>query len=185
MAPIRYSQRRMFAARPLDGLPATGPRALSFPRPDAFREGFVVEFEDEDGRFWVGNFCKFLDGGKCSVHTDLGPHAVVVVAGGSGYLIDAASRRLIREIGFDIEHIWFDDKLSAIIVCNGLWFEAFDAQKVVWRSRRVSWDGVRSLKQSGSALVGEAFDAVTDQWLPFCLDLTKGDIQGGAYQGPE
>jgi hypothetical protein len=175
----------MFAVRPLPGLPAYGPRAQSFPRPDAFSEGFVVEFTADDGQTWVGNFAKFWDRGETSVHTTLGSRAVVVVAGGSGYLVDTETRRLIREIGFDIQHIWFNDDLEAMIVSNGLWFEAFDAKKVIWRSRRFSWDGIRKLEQSGEALTGEAFDPMTDSWLPFRLNLNTGHVQGGSYNGPD
>jgi len=175
----------MFAARPLPGLPPYGRRAQSFPRADAFSEGFVVEFSEDGGEAWVGNFAKAWEGGQTSVHTDLGSRAVVVVAGGSGYLVDATTRRLVREIAFDIQHIWFDDGLQAIIVSNGLWFEAFDAEKVLWRSRRFSWDGIQNVGQSGGALTGEAFDPMTDRWLPFRLRLETGEVQGGSYNGPD
>lgn len=175
----------MFAARPLPGLPPYGPRALSFPRSDAFSEGFVVEFTNEAGEVWVGNFRKFLDGRETSIRTELGIHAVVVVAGGFGYVIDAEERRLVREIGMDIEHIWFDENLQAMIVSNGLWFEAFDAGKVAWRSRRFSWDGIRALQRSPTELVGEAFDPTGNRWLPFRLNLMTGEVQGGSYQGPD
>jgi hypothetical protein len=107
------------------------------------------------------------------------------VAGGSGYLVDTETRRLIREIGFDIQHIWFNDDLEAMIVSNGLWFEAFNAKKVIWRSRRFSWDGIRKLEQSGEALTGEAFDPMTDSWLPFRPKLNTGHVQGGSYNGPD
>lgn len=110
---------------------------------------------------------------------------MVVVAGGAGYLIDAEERRLVREIDPNIQQIWFDEKLRTMIVANGLWIEAYDAEKIVWRSRRFSWDGMRSLTQSGAALTGEAFDPMTDQWLPFSLNLITGDVQGGSYQGPD
>jgi hypothetical protein len=175
----------MFAARPLPGLPPYGPTAQSFPRPKAFSEGFVVEFSGNDGETWVGNFAKFWEGGETSIHTELGSRAVVVVAGGSGYLVDAEARRLVREIGFAIRHIWFDGSLQAMIVSNGLWFEAFDAEGVVWHSRRFSWDGIQNVEQSGGTLTGEAFDPMTDRWLPFCLDLKTGEVAGGSYSGPE
>lgn len=175
----------MFTAQALPGLPPYGARAQSFPRPDAFSEGFVVEFTRDGRETWVGNFAKFWDGGETSVHTELGSHAVLVVAGGSGYLVDAEERRLVREIGFDIQRVWFNDELQALIVSNGLWFEAFDAGKVVWRSRRFSWDGIQNVEQSGMTLTGEAFDPMTDRWLPFHLNLMTGDVQGGSYNGPD
>jgi len=175
----------MFAARPLRGLPPYGPRAQSFPRADAFSEGFVVEFFEDGGEAWVGNFAMFREGGETSVHTNLGAHAVVVVAGGSGYLVDAEMRRLIREIEFDVQHIWYDDGLQAMIISNGLWFEAFDAERVLWRSRRFSWDGIQNLEKSAGALMGEALDPMTHRWLPFRLSLETGEVEGGSYNGPD
>ena len=133
----------------------------------------------------MGNFARFGEGGETSVHTELGPRAVVVVAGGSGYIVDADDRRLVREIGFDIQHIWFDEDLQAMVVSNGLWFEAFAAEKIVWRSRRFSWDGIQGLVRSGRTLTGEAFDPMTGRWLPFRLNLMTGDVQGGSYNGPD
>lgn len=144
-----------------------------------------MEFAIDGGETWVGNFAKFEEGGETSIHTELGSRAIVVVAGGSGYLVDAETRRLVREIGFDIQRIWFDDGAQAMIVSNGLWFEALDAEKVVWRSHRVSWDGIRNMEQAGRTLTGEAFDPMTDRWLPFSLNLTSGEIQGGSYTGPD
>lgn len=175
----------MLLARPLPGLPPFGPSAQSFPEPSAFREGFVVEFAGKDGEVWVGNFAKFWEVGMTSVHSELGSHAVLVVAGGAGYLIDIEDRRLVREIGFDIRFIWFDHGHQAMIVSNGLWFEAIDAEKVVWRSRRISWDDIREVEQSEGTLIGEAFDPMSECWLPFRLNLATGDIQGGSYNGPD
>src|SRR5262245_30857116 len=44
--------------RILLGLPGYGPRAVAFPASGygAHREGLVVEFQDEHGAAWVGNF---------------------------------------------------------------------------------------------------------------------------------
>lgn len=175
----------MFSARSLPGLPPYGPRAKSFPDPDAFREGFVVEFALNDDEVWVGNFAGSSDCCECSIQTELGSRAVVVVAGSHGYIVDLHERRLVHEIGPSIESIWFDNDLQVMIVTNGLWFEALDAQGVVWRSRRFSWDGMRKVAKSGRILAGEAYDPVSDTWLPFRLHLDTGEVEGGSYNGPD
>ena len=174
----------MFVARPLDGLPVYGPPALSFPTPGAFREGFVVEFELAGRGSWVGNFAKWDDNHPNAVFSDLGSSAVVVIAGGEGYIIDAEKRQLIREIGFDLQHIWFDSGLQAVVVSNGLRFEAFDAHRIFWQTRRISWDGLRTVERVGLSVTGEALDIPTDQWLPFRLDLQAGEVVGGSDSAP-
>lgn len=175
---------RMFAAHILPGLPPYGPAALSFPRADAIREGFVVEFETERGTTWVGNFANFSHG-ESLVLTDLGANAVVVVASGAGYLVDAEQQYLVREIGFNLQQVWYVDEISAVVVSNGLWFEAFDVHHTVWRSRRLSWDGTRSVRRSGTIVTGDALNPMTGGWVPFQLDLSTGDVEGGSYDGPD
>jgi hypothetical protein len=175
---------RMFAARVLSGLPPYGPAALSFPHANAIREGFVVEFETEAGVAWVGNFA-MLSQGESLVLTDLGPSAVVVVASGTGYLVDAEEQKLIREIGFNLQQLWYVDEIRALVVSNGLWFEAFDVHHTVWRSRRLSWDGTRSVSRSGMIVTGHALNPITGGWVPFQLNLSTGDVEGGSYDGPD
>ena len=57
-------------------------------------------------------------------------------------------------------------------------FEAVGASGRVWRSRRISWDGIRSLKLESDTLTGEAWSL--DIWLPFSLDINSGEHKGGA-----
>ncbi|MDB5721668.1 MAG: hypothetical protein JWP15_2286, partial [Alphaproteobacteria bacterium] len=171
----------MFAAQPLPGLPPYGPKALSFPEAGAFSEGFVVEF-NSDGEKWVGNFAYGWGDGPNSVHTQLGAHSVFVVAEGAGYLIDAATRNLIRELGPDLQMVLFLEDIRAFVVSDGLGFEAFDALRTVWRSRRVSWDGIRDLSYKGRVMSGEAYDPTcAGDWLPFSLDLITVEVTGGSY----
>lgn len=174
----------MLTVRRLPGLPPYGPPALAFPDADAFSEGFVVEFVTNNGK-WVGNFRKGFSLGRISLHTELGSRAVVVISGDAGYLVDAENRRLMRELGFGIEGVWFVADLGTMVISNGLWLEAFDADNDVWRSRRFSWDGLRNISISGLVLTGEAIDPELDQWVPFTASLTTGEVEGGSYNGPE
>jgi hypothetical protein len=92
-----YFKSSMVEFSILPGLPPYGPPALSFPRPNAFREGLVVEFLTADGERWVGNFASPFRG-RTVVHIELGERAVFVVASGSGYIIDVAARQLVGEL---------------------------------------------------------------------------------------
>lgn len=168
----------MFSAEPLEGLPAYGKPALSFPEVDAFREGYVVKFTTDNGEEWVGNFAIFRLDGLNAVYTELGPHAVFIVAGSVGYIVDVEVKTLVREIGFDIIYSWFDDGLQAFVISNGLWFEAFNGDGLKWRSRRFSLEGIRNLQMQGETVVGEA-SGVSQNWLPFRLNLATGDVDGG------
>lgn len=69
-----------------------------------------------------------------------------------------------------------------MIIADGVYFEAFDATKVLWRSDRVSWDGITILDRSSTMVLGEVYDPMSDQWQPFELNVLNGAVQGGSYQ---
>ena len=170
------------SARILPGLPAYGDPAISFPKPNAFREGLVVEFDNGDHE-WVGNFASGWRPDISSLHTELGAQAVVVVASGQGYVVNAVQRTLLQEFG-DVADIWFESEISAMIVSNDLWFHAFNAQRTIWTTRRISWDGMRNVERHGLILHGESYSPIDDNWDGFEVDLRNGEVTGGSYTGP-
>jgi len=157
--------------------------AASFPRPNAHSEGLVIEFTDNSGDRWVGNFARG-HGIVCDVRDELGEKAIIVVACGAGYVVDARARCLTRELNGGITGIWYRHGLRAMIVTNGVWFEAFDASTMLWKSRRLSWDGVRAVEFSAVTVRGEAYSPFSDDWAPFEVSLSDGEVVGGSYTGP-
>lgn len=172
----------MFTFRALAGLPPYGPPAISFPKPNAFSEGFVVEFTTRDGEAWIGNFSEGWGKRPNSVQAELNGRSVVVAAGGIGYFVDVEARKLIRE--FTVEDLRYLEGQRMFLVTNGLWFEAFDANGVRWQSRRISWDGMGQFELSKATLRGEAYDPLSDEGGPFELDLQTGEVVGGCFVIP-
>ena len=165
----------------LAGLPPYGPLPLQFSATGqgTHREGYVVRFRPESSESWVGNFqpgVGTLEG--VFQHPD-GTH-LFVIAAGAAYVIDPDTRVLSSHFGFNLCEAIEVPELHELVFTNGLWFEGFAAQ-FTWRSRRVSWDGVRSLQRTGTILQGEAYTPLGDFWRPFSLDLATGRCQGGAY----
>lgn len=166
------------------GLPPYGPAALSFPAPDAFSEGLVVRFATSTRPQWVANFAPGF-GQLNDVRVELGPQAVIVVAQGAGYCIDVDRQQLVANLAGPIEYIGYFEMQAVMVVGNGLWFEALDRAGTRWRTRRISWDGMRLLEAKGGAIIGEAYSPVgPPEWLPFELDLSTGEVVGGSYNGP-
>lgn len=165
------------------GLPPYGPRALSFPDPDAFREGLVVTFTTSKGDRWTGNFA-YGPGQLDAVRDELGPRATLVVSHGAAYVVDV-DRRGASEVTWPVDYIEYDPGQQLFVVANGLWFEGIGASGRVWQSRRISWDGMRSLRCDGLKISGEAYSPMgLPGWLPFELDLASGAVEGGSYNGP-
>jgi hypothetical protein len=170
----------------LDGLPVYGPMAEPFSATGqgTHCEGLVVRFSAPTGS-WVGNFQRgFSSLDEVFAHPD-GRH-VVVVAGGTAYIVDADSHCLVAHFGAQIEQIILAPASGFVLLGNGLWFEALGPAGAAWRSRRISWDGMRKVSLAGTVLRGEAYapEGPDGAWYPFEVDVMTGAVSGGSYDGP-
>jgi hypothetical protein len=175
-----------FALEVLAGLPAYGPPATSFSPAgkQLHSEGLVVRFTAGDGASWVGNFQR---GG--SDYDRIPPHPnkkdALIIASGQGYIVDPVKHRLVGFLDGEIVDL-FDHPSQRAVVLNqqNLSFAAIGATGNIWQSRRISWDGFRSLTTLGTKLSGEAWRPHDDEWRPFVLDLETGEVVGGSYPSP-
>jgi hypothetical protein len=168
--------------RILPSLPAYGPLAEPFPSDGAgaHREGLVVEFTCEDGPAWSGNFQRGLSSFD-AVFTTFGADRPLIIAGGTAYLLDVASRREVEEFGGGIPWGLELEDRKCLVLSNGCDFEARARHGVIWRSGRVSWDGMRDLTHRGDKLFGSAYSPIDDDYTAFVLDLNTGRFTGGSY----
>ena len=169
----------------LAGLPGDGPLPLAFSATGQgrHREGFVVRFMPPDVAPWVGNFQPGLTGFNFVVGQDNGA-AHLVISGGQGYLVDTNSGGLLSEFGGYIEWAQVLDDDETVLTCNGISFSLLKVAKVVWQTRRLSWDGVRAIRLTSDRLIGEGW-CFDETWHPFEVNLANGDAVGGGYTGPE
>lgn len=170
----------------LDGLPVYGPMAEPFSATGegTHREGFVVRFSPSTGS-WIGNFQRgFSSLNVVLAHPDA--RHVVVVAGGTAYIVEPDSHALVSHFGALIEEIVSVPEIGFVLFGNGLWFEALGPKGKVWRSRRISWDGMRNLVLAGEVIRGDAWapEGPDGAWYPFELEVMTGAVRGGAYYGP-
>jgi hypothetical protein len=170
----------------LDGLPAYGPMAEPFSATGqgTHREGLVVRFVLPTGS-WVGNFQRgFSSLDEVFAHPD-GRH-VVVVAGGTAYVLDAEGHNLVAHFEAGIEQILLVPESGFVLLGNGLWFEALGPTGTVWRSQRISWDGMRNVSLAGTVVRGEAYapEGRDGTWYPFEVHVMTGFVSGGSYNEP-
>jgi hypothetical protein len=172
-----------FAAEALTALPAYGSPAMSFsPTGEQLHsEGLVVRFTASDGASWVGNFQR---GEMAYDRIERHPNEkdALIIAGGQGYVVNPVNQHLVGLLGGGIVDL-FDHPSQRAVVLNqqNLSFVAIGAAGNIWQSRRISWDGFRSVKTVGTTLSGEAWSPHNDDWRPFVLDLQTGSVVGGSY----
>jgi len=167
----------------LTGLPAYGEAAEAFSRTGIglHSEGLVVKFEPHDQRSWVGNFIRGLTGFDW-VHEHPNGREILVVAGGQGYVVNPASHEVTSSFGGVLldAHLYLP-RNAIIFNHQDISFRAICQSGTLWESRRVSWDGLRSVQVIGNILSGEAWH-FDDSWHRFELDLDTGAVRGGSYE---
>jgi hypothetical protein len=166
--------------RKLSGLPGAGPLPVSFPGGKiSHSEGFVVEFETNDGDRWFGNF-----GGGLSIYSALFTHPdgsrVVVIAGGACYIVDPESRESEDSFSGCITAAYEMPKLNMLILQTPISFIALSSEGISWETERIAENGFRDLQFEESKLIGEAWFPVDGPWHKFELDLHSGKVTGGA-----
>jgi hypothetical protein len=173
----------------LPGLPGLGPLPLPFGAGGSIGgwsghgEGFVVRFDPQEGRPWVGNF----QPGNGSVGWEgvlEHPNGkdVIVVARGQGYVVDPEAQQLVSIISGYIEHVIRLPELGAVAIFDGLGIEAINYDGRWWRTQRISWDEIRNIKVEGTILRGEASTPDGQEWAPFTVDLMTGECKDGIYE---
>ncbi len=158
--------------------------AIGFPHEWASlgREGLAVEFVTAKG-VWVGNFRPGL-GGVDDVRLHPDEQHVLVVSAGALWCVNPESH-MAEEVAPAILEIWeMGESRDLVFNDQGLAFVRLGRSGVVWHTRRISWDGFQKVHLESERLVGEVWSPFEDRWLPFSVDLTTGQVDGGSYTGP-
>ena len=167
----------------LPGLPATGPVPEQFSAlgRGTFRKGLVVRFVPEGHSPWVGNFQPGI-GRFTGVVEHPNRSDLVVVSGGQAFVVKPQSRDTeVLASGAIRSVIEIDSPRLLVFDHHGIRFEAFDAAGLRWRTRQVSWDGFQNVSRLGNALVGEAWNALSESWQPFSVSLDTGATIGESF----
>lgn len=151
----------------------------------AGREGIVnagsvllLRITPDIGEPWIGVFAAGNEAGATRILSCPDPHRLCVISRGAGYFVDSRNPEHWRESGiFPVEHALAAPDAGLFFLAGFTDVEAWGVDGPVWRSARISWDGLRSLRVEGAQLRGESW--YPDCWEEFTLDLRTGAHQGG------
>ncbi|RZA17273.1 MAG: hypothetical protein EOP02_21765 [Proteobacteria bacterium] len=165
----------------LAGLPPYGdlPTVIGGGESPVYREGYVIRF-DEAETAWVGNFQRGLtDLDFVAALDDL---RVLVIAGGSPYLVDPQTRS-VEEVGGAFERCHPMPGSTGFLLTDTTDITLLAPSGVVWQSRRLAWDGLRvdAIDSHHVDGHGRHYD---DTWHAFRVDVGDGSAIGGAFAGP-
>jgi hypothetical protein len=174
----------------LPGLRGTGPlpEQFSITGKGAHREDLVIKFVPESATSWVGNFQGGLTGFDAVLDHPNGID-VVVVARGHGYVIRPETKQVVENFGGMIDTVVKVPESKLLVFGCAVHFGCFGENGKRWKSRRISWDGMRNLRVDGIKLHGEAWSPLGGQkgggiWEAFELDIRSGEFTGGSYRVP-
>lgn len=173
----------MAAFELLPGLPPYGPAAKPFPVSGyrAHSQGLVVQFVSEKVGKWVGNFQPGLTNFSGAYEHPDGRH-VVVVSGGDTYVVDPDTQTAEDFRGM-VESVTPVPEKNALLFAEGIYLSLI-GPRGRWRTKRLSWDGIRNLSVAGDFATGEGW-RYDETWHKFMVSLDTGALNGGAYDGPE
>jgi hypothetical protein len=169
----------------LPGLPPYGELPRYFPAEwrRLGREGVVVRFRRAVGTDWVGNFEPGM-GGITAVNVHPDGHRVLVFARGDLWGVDPDAQTAERIAG-PIDAAWpVGEPAGLVLSFCGLALARLSAHGILWHTRRLSWDGFEQVRIDGGHVSGLAWNAVTDDWDYFEVDLRTGASTGGSF-GPD
>jgi hypothetical protein len=61
---------------------------------------------------------------------------------------------------------------------------AYGRTGLEWRTKQLSWDGLKILEVTADAIKGEGWDAPEDRFVEFNVDVRTGSHQGGPTSVP-
>ncbi len=112
------------------------------------------------------------------------PEWMCIVAGGYAYLIDTTYPSRWEQLEYRPV-----TAIRALPDHNLLLFAGFHSLLAwgrdgkVWKTGRLTWDGLRITGIEGNTLIGFGWEMKTDRELQFEVDLKTGEHRGGAYLG--
>lgn len=168
----------------LDGLPPYGTMYIPIAEDgmEFYYEGYVVRLFRSDGTTWVANF-KTGETNYSSVFEIPKTDIIVVIANGQGYTMTPDLQKPVDIFGHAITQVIStnDGRLIAADITN---LVIINSDATIWRSERISWDGIKDLTLLDNIISGLAYDPmhVSDEWINFSFNLDTNEFIGGGYR---
>jgi len=149
----------------------------------AWVPGLAVRIYEQANQNWVGHFLAGKESPKglslCCGHPD--GKSVIVVSRGTAFVVRATSPATWLEIEVrPILGYCADNREKNLVLYGYTDMVGMRADGTMWRTPRLSWDGLRSVRIVNSTVLGEGWDASKSAYVPFEVDVTTGASTGGA-----
>jgi hypothetical protein len=157
---------------------ASGNLTLETHRGRAYAQ--MIEVLPAEGNAWIGRFERGPEGISGLFGTPC-PDTLVVVIEGQGYWIPTrqpASYEIVPAV--PIKKVLRVPEREILLFVDFARISAYGPTGLLWRTRNVSWDGVRITDVSSESIRGFGWDSPGDRDVEFVVDVTTGETSGGS-----
>ena len=153
--------------------------------PDAREDvdSLLLRITPKDGDPWVGAFARGFDTDQLMNGVYAWPDgiSVGVVSSGYGYVVKASDpKSWVRLQPMPITEVRTIPEHGLLVVADFTNLFGYNAEKNVWKSERLSWDGIKITSVGSNHIFGLGWDAIADKEVEFALDVRTGEHTGGA-----
>jgi hypothetical protein len=135
---------------------------------------------------WTGVFACGFDSNKVAsgLYSHPDPDRLCVVAGGYGYITIVRDPELYeRVIAQPVVSVHPAREAGLLLFADFTNISAYGPEGVVWRTERLTWEGLRITDVSATSVRGYGWDMPKDREVEFTVDLRTGQHVGGAAPG--
>jgi len=160
-----------------------GPQRIRIPESGEDVDALHVKIVPASGASWVGSFARGFESDDFSNGVWAWPdgESLAVVSAGYGYVLKAEDpKSWVRLQPMPITDVRLVPEHQLIVFADFTNIYAYNAEKSVWKSDRLSWDGVTITQVSTSHIFGLGWDAMADKEIEFVIDVRTGQHTGGA-----
>ncbi len=146
-------------------------------------DGLIVRVTPLRGSSWIGVFAfgSRFETLMTGVFTHPDPGLLCVVSRGAGYFVKANAPENCTVI--DVVPITTVKQVAEkplLLFADFTCLSAYGKDGRIWRTRRLSWDGIEISTIDDQSVCGKGSDPTSAQAVPFCVNLTTGEASGGS-----
>lgn len=148
-------------------------------------DGVMVRVEPKDGSPWFGTFAfgKFGPKGSTKVIPLPDGQRLCVVSRGAGYVVSANDPLAWEEVsGIPITDVREILEVGLVVFANHTKLLAYGEDGLVWRTRRLAWDGLKITEVNNRSITGEYWDIRDEDTRTFKVDVATGASTGGVEE---
>jgi hypothetical protein len=144
-------------------------------------DGLLVSIQPNEAQSWLGIFAFGGYGPVIALSSTPDPDILFVVSRGAGYYIRADDPKAWTEIEHTIPtDIRIIPDRELIVLVDFTSIAAYNTDGLIWRTPRISWDGIRVTSIGAGYIEGLAWDPTMKERPKFRVNLDTGEHEGGS-----